>query len=66
MVKSYTSTEYLPYAGTIGLGLPQLAEGDVLRWSFRTYNDEFNVRVWIENGAYYLISEGLTSAGGIG
>ncbi|MHA2400793.1 MAG: Loki-CTERM sorting domain-containing protein [Promethearchaeota archaeon] len=66
MVKSYNSTEYLNYAESTCIGLPYpLAENDVLRWAFRTYNEEFLVRVTVENGAGFPpLSDGLTNDGG--
>jgi hypothetical protein len=67
MVKSYTSTEELPDESAIGTPLPQLAEGDVLRWSFQTHDGQFYVRVWVEDDVTYetdTLSEGLIQDNG--
>ena len=41
IVKPFRSTEYLDYAEATGWGLSHPIEGVILRWSFKTYNEEF-------------------------
>ncbi|MCP6719484.1 MAG: hypothetical protein KJI71_04650, partial [Patescibacteria group bacterium] len=53
--------EYLSF-GESSIFNPVVDVGDIIYWSFETYNDEFNVKVEIENE---IISENKTSDSGI-
>ncbi|MFX1388749.1 MAG: hypothetical protein ACFE9Z_01645 [Promethearchaeota archaeon] len=65
IVKSLSGTEYIPSYGSFGIALPQLNEGDVLRWSFRDHDYQFYVKFWMEDfSGNYDLSEGIVQDGG--
>ena len=59
-VKPFKDKFYLNYEDARFYPLPQLYKGDVLSWSFETYNEEFYVQVWVGAGEHYILSEGFT------